>query len=59
MNLKIYQTSIREKDGIRYYLARNEHNQKVFCVEGKTKRRWQGDWHGDTLPGSNTVFVGA
>ena len=51
MNLKIYESSIREKDGIRYYLARNEHNQKVFCVEGQTKRRFQGDWHGDILVG--------
>ncbi len=51
MNLNIYESSIHEKDGVRYYLARNEHHQKVFCVEGKTKRRWQGDWHGDTLVG--------
>ena len=51
MNLKIYESSIHQKEGLRYYLARNEQGQKVFCVEGKSIRRWQGDWHGDTLVG--------
>ena len=51
MNLKIYETSIHKKDGIRYFLARNEQGQKVFCIEGRTSRRFQGDWHGNTLIG--------
>ncbi|MEE4195385.1 MAG: tagaturonate epimerase family protein [Anaerolineae bacterium] len=51
MNLNMYETSIHEKDGVRFFLARNEFNQKVFCVQGQTTRRFQGDWHGDILVG--------
>lgn len=51
MALKIYQQSVLEKDGIRYYLARNEQGQKVFCVDGNDGTRFQGNWHGDHLTG--------
>ncbi|HET58923.1 MAG TPA: hypothetical protein ENN32_00945 [Chloroflexi bacterium] len=51
MNLTIYENSVHEKNGIRYYLARNQTGQKVFVVEGKESTRWQGDWHGDLLVG--------
>ncbi len=51
MALKIYESSILKKEGIRYYLARNEKGQKVFCVEGDSGTRFQGNWHGDLLIG--------
>ena len=51
MTLKIYKSSILEKEGHRYFLARNEKGQKVFCVEGDDGTRYQGNWHGNLLIG--------
>lgn len=51
MALKIYQSSILEKEGRRYYLARNEIGEKVFCVEGRNDTRFQGNWQGNLLIG--------
>lgn len=51
MILTIYPDSILEKDGHRYYLARNENGQKLFCAEGNDGTRFQGNWHGDLLTG--------